>query len=144
MICLQQALPILTNEWVWFFSKNHEGWIFFFAPVHDLYSSFDTSLCLASHSEMSSSLRILSFPEIHSFSLLIGKSPCMKHSVVVDSSNTTKETPDIIWTMNFISFCEVILTHHCWFWLPPPFFFFCLGLDLSPSMFSVYFLLRWG
>lgn len=58
-------------------TANLETWkvTAFCLIVHDFYSSFSTSLCLVSHLEMSSSLRMLSFPETHSFSLFIGRVP---------------------------------------------------------------------
>lgn len=58
-------------------TANLETWkvTAFCLIVHDFYSSFSTSLCLVSHLDMSSSLRMLSFPETHSFSLFIGRVP---------------------------------------------------------------------
>lgn len=58
-------------------TANLETWkvTAFCLIVHDRYSSFGTSLCLVSYSEMSSSLRMLSFPETHSIALLIGRVP---------------------------------------------------------------------
>lgn len=63
-------------------------------------------------SEMNSFLRMFSLLGKISFSHFISY---MKHSVALNSNNTAKKTPGIIWTVNFFTFCGVILTHHCSF-----------------------------
>lgn len=110
--------------------------------VHDLYSCL--ALVFAQHPLQKWAAPWSCFLFQGQFTPLVHwKSPCMKRSVGIVSSNATKKTPDIIlavtswasWSNPYSPLLNLA---------PNVLDSLCVGPDLSPLMFSVYFLLGRG